>query len=43
MTPPHQKKELYPRKDTIQVLMGIPVVMTVAVIIANFATSYAGL
>lgn len=43
MTAKHGKKELYPRKDVAQVLMGIPIVMTIAVIVANFATSYAGI
>lgn len=36
-------KSRYSIKDTLQVLFGIPVVMTVAVFCANFATSYAGI
>lgn len=39
----HDDKKLYSIKDTIQVLFGIPVVMTVAIFCANFATSYAGI
>lgn len=39
----HNKKGLYPFKDTLQVLCGIPIVVTVAVFCANFATSYAGI
>ncbi len=39
----HPEKPLYSRKDTIQVLLGIPVVCTFAVICANFVTSYAGI
>ena len=39
----HNGKKLYSAKDTVQVLLGIPVVMTVAIFCANFATSYAGL
>ncbi len=30
-------------EDVIQVLIGIPIVATVAVLLANWATSYAGL
>jgi hypothetical protein len=37
------RKNHYSIKDTLQVLFGIPVVMTVAVFCANFATSYAGI
>lgn len=35
--------KLYSGKDILQVLFGIPVVVTVAVFCANFATSYAGI
>ncbi len=38
-----QNKPLYTRKDTIQVLLGIPVVCTIAAMCANFVTSYAGI
>jgi len=37
------KKPSYNTKDTVQVLLGIPVVLTVAVLCANFVTSYAGI
>lgn len=33
----------YRRKDTIQVLCGLPVVVTAAIFCANFVTSYAGI
>lgn len=39
----HKKKGQYTFKDTIQVLCGIPIVVSVAVFCANFATSYAGI
>ena len=37
------KKQLYPAKDVITVLCGIPVVASIAIFCANFVTSYAGL
>ena len=37
------KPELYPLSDLIIVGIGIPVVLIVAVICANFVTSYAGI
>lgn len=40
---PSEKKELYRRKDLVQVLFGIPIVAAVAVFCANFVTSYAGI
>lgn len=39
----NRKKELYPIKDVAVVVCGIPVVATVAVLCANFVTSYAGI
>jgi len=39
----HKDKKLYSVKDTLQVLFGIPLVVTVAIFCANFATSYAGI
>ncbi len=33
----------YRSKDVIQVLIGIPIVATIAVLCANFVTSYAGI
>lgn len=40
---PDKKKELYRSKDVVTVLLGIPVVATVAVFFANFVTSFAGI
>lgn len=37
------KKELYPKKDVITIICGIPIVASIAVFLANFFTSYAGL
>ena len=37
------KKPTYNAKDTAQVLLGIPLVVTAAIFCANFVTSYAGL
>ncbi len=31
------------RKDVIQVISGIPIVMIVAILLANWVTSYAGI
>ncbi len=42
-TDSNEKKELYPKKDIITVLCGIPIVASVGVFLANFVTSYAGL
>ena len=33
----------YRKEDVIQVLIGIPIVATVAVLLANFVTSFAGI
>lgn len=33
----------YRKKDVITALFGIPIVMTAAIFVANFATSYAGI
>jgi len=38
-----ENKNLYSLKDTLQVMVGIPVVMAFAIFCANFATSYAGI
>jgi len=43
MNKTQDKKQLYPSKDVITVVCGIPIVATVAVFCANFLTSYAGL
>ncbi len=36
-------KNIYPAKDVITILCGIPVVLAIAVFCANFVTSYAGI
>ncbi len=38
-----KKKALYPIKDVIQILIGIPIVASVGIFCANWLTSYAGL
>lgn len=37
------QKPTYNAKDTIQVLLGIPLVVIVAIFCANFITTYAGI
>ncbi len=38
-----EDKKIYSVKDTLQVVIGIPIVMSFAIFCANFATSYAGI